>query len=147
MKNKTSLNKGKERFRSRAPSQSITVKAYLKSLDPFQLHLHFASTTPPSTMCSGSTLFCLAKHDHTISQEKKCRRHHVLANSRCLWSPRSLLFAQAVVNMELQVVSKQLLPTQQMCIHVCMWFFRARTLSAASSLSCHLVSHLHRHVC
>lgn len=37
----------------------------------------------------------------------------VLANSRSLWCLHSLLFAQAVVNMELQVASKQLFPTQQ----------------------------------
>lgn len=70
--------------------------------------MHFCTpqTTPPNTLYSGTTQFRLRKtRSHGIVV--KYRQHYVPANSRSLRSPRSLLFAQAVVNMELQVVFAQ----------------------------------------
>lgn len=109
-------------------------------MDPFQLHLHFCffSLFSPFNNTSEHNAHrkCTVLSQETWSHNLpvKYRRHHVLANSRCLRSPCSLLFAQTVVNMELQVALKPLLPTQKMCVDVCMWF-RACTFSIASSLS------------
>lgn len=82
-------------------SNHSTIKSYLKSLDPFQLHLHFICVLPfnNASMLSEEVHFFLETWSHHFSV--KYIEHHVLANSRCLWSPRSLLFALAVVNMEL----------------------------------------------
>ena len=128
-------------------SNHITIKAYLKTLDPFQRHLHFAVCF---SLQQHLQALCALRKYTVLSQETwshripvKYRQHHLPANSRCLWSPCSLLFAQAVVNMELQVALMQQLPTQQTWAYVCMWF----PSPVLFSFLFRHASQLHGHIC